>query len=110
MLVVLMKGIQYPTRYSLLERYVQSIPKRVGDLHQLIDGMEDDLYPTNYRSFEDLRDTATKLHQQWFGLHEIYGYDNPDARHAEEMAFSSNGKYLRDIQKTWVVGSVPAER
>ncbi|MEC8548650.1 MAG: squalene/phytoene synthase family protein, partial [Candidatus Thermoplasmatota archaeon] len=62
-------------------------PIRVGDLHQLIDGMEDDLYPTNYRSFEDLRGYCYKVASTvGLALIEIYGYENPDAReHAEEM-------------------------
>jgi len=77
-------------------------PIRVGDLHQLIDGMEDDLYPTNYRSFEDLRGYCYKVASTvGLALIEIYGYDNPDAReHAEEMGiFLQMVNILRDIQE-----------
>ena len=77
-------------------------PIRVSDLHQLIDGMEDDLYPTNYRSFEDLRGYCYKVASTvGLALIEIYGYDNPDAReHAEEMGiFLQMVNILRDIQE-----------
>ncbi|DAC44478.1 MAG TPA: phytoene/squalene synthase family protein, partial [Candidatus Thalassarchaeaceae archaeon] len=77
-------------------------PIRVSDLHQLIDGMEDDLYPTNYRSFEDLRGYCYKVASTvGLSLIEIYGYENPDAReHAEEMGiFLQMVNILRDIQE-----------
>ena len=77
-------------------------PIRVSDLHQLIDGMEDDLYPTNYRSFEDLRGYCYKVASTvGLALIEIYGYENPDAReHAEEMGiFLQMVNILRDIQE-----------
>ena len=41
--------------------------------------MEDDLYPTNYSSFEDMRGYCYKVASTvGLALIEIYGYENPD--------------------------------
>ena len=89
-------------------------PIRVSDLHQLIDGMEDDLYPTNYRSFEDLQGYCYKVASTvGLALIEIYGYENPDAReHAEEMGiFLQDGQYSSRYprrSRSWQ--GIPAKR
>lgn len=74
----------------------------IEHLRDLISGMEDDLYETNYERFEDLRQYCYRAASTvGLCLVEIYGYDDPNARrHAVEM-----GKYLqmvnvlRDIQE-----------
>ena len=74
----------------------------IDHLRDLISGMEDDLYETNYYRFEDLRQYCySAASTGGLCLVEIYGYDDPNARrHAVEM-----GKYLqmvnvlRDIQE-----------
>ena len=74
----------------------------IDHLRDLISGMEDDLYETNYYRFEDLRQYCYRAASTvGLCLVEIYGYDDPNARrHAVEM-----GKYLqmvnvlRDIQE-----------
>tara|TARA_B100000609_G_scaffold59737_1_gene46858 strand:+ start:11334 stop:12353 length:1020 start_codon:yes stop_codon:yes gene_type:complete len=88
---------------------LRKFPVRTSDLHQLIDGMEDDLYPTNYGSFEDLRGYCYKVASTvGLALIEIYGYDDPDAReHAEEMGiFLQMVNILRDIQEDLARGRV----
>ncbi|MDC0623809.1 squalene/phytoene synthase family protein, partial [Euryarchaeota archaeon] len=68
----------------------------------LIEGMEDDLFPTNYENFEDLRSYCFKVASTvGLSLIEIYGYSNPDAReYAEEMGiFLQMVNVLRDIQE-----------
>ena len=88
---------------------LDKFPIRLNDLNQLIDGMEDDLYPTNYSSFEDMRGYCYKVASTvGLALIEIYGYENPDAReHAEEMGiFLQMVNILRDIQEDLERGRV----
>ena len=64
--------------------------------------MKDDLFPTNYENFEDLRSYCFKVASTvGLSLIEIYGYSNPDAReYAEEMGiFLQMVNVLRDIQE-----------
>mgnify|MGYP001262878998 FL=1 len=95
------RSVKDPIFIALKDTFSR-FPIRISDLHQLIDGMEDDLYPTNYRTFEDLRGYCYKVASTvGLALIEIYGYDNPDAReHAEEMGiFLQMVNILRDIQE-----------
>ena len=95
--------------FIALKDVFAKFPIRLSDLHQLIDGMEDDLYPTNYSSFEDMRGYCYKVASTvGLALIEIYGYENPDAReHAEEMGiFLQMVNILRDIQEDLEHGRV----
>ena len=81
---------------------MQKFPIRISDLKLLLEGMEDDLFPTNYQSFEDLRTYCFKVASTvGLSLIEIYGYTDPDAReYAEEMGiFLQMVNVLRDIQE-----------
>ncbi|MCP2503094.1 MAG: phytoene/squalene synthase family protein [Candidatus Thalassarchaeaceae archaeon] len=80
----------------------EKFPIRIVDLKLLIEGMEDDLFPTNYESFEDVRSYCFKVASTvGLNLIEIYGYSNPDAReYAEEMGiFLQMVNILRDIKE-----------
>lgn len=95
--------------FIALKDVFAKFPIRLNDLQQLIDGMEDDLYPTNYCSFEDMRGYCYKVASTvGLALIEIYGYENPDAReHAEEMGiFLQMVNILRDIQEDLEHGRV----
>jgi len=81
---------------------IQNFPIRIQELKLLIEGMEDDLFSTNYQSFEDLRSYCFKVASTvGLSMIEIYGYSNPDAReYAEEMGiFLQMVNVLRDIQE-----------
>jgi phytoene synthase len=81
---------------------IEKFPIRIQDLKSLIEGMEDDLFTTNYQSFEDLRSYCFKVASTvGLSMIEIYGYSNPDAReYAEEMGiFLQMVNVLRDIQE-----------
>ena len=71
-------------------------------LRELINGMEDDLFETNYARFEDLRRYCYRVASTvGLCLIEIYGYSDPNARrHAVEMGlFLQLVNVLRDIQE-----------
>ena len=95
------KEVQHPI-FIALKDTLERFPIRISDLRLLIEGMEDDLFPTNYQSFEDLRSYCFKVASTvGLSLIEIYGYSNPDAReYAEEMGiFLQMVNVLRDIQE-----------
>ena len=46
--------VQHPI-FIALKDTMRKFPIRITDLKLLLEGMEDDLFPTNYQSFEDLR-------------------------------------------------------
>lgn len=84
-------------------------PVRISDLRTLLDGMEDDLFPTEYHSFEDMRSYCYKVASSvGLALIEIYGYSDPNARsHAEEMGiFLQMVNVLRDIEEDLARGRV----
>ena len=88
--------------FIALEDTMKKFPIRISDLKLLLEGMEDDLFPTNYQSFEDLRSYCFKVASTvGLSLIEIYGYTDPDAReYAEEMGiFLQMVNVLRDIQE-----------
>ena len=88
--------------FIALEDTMKKFPIRISDLKLLIEGMEDDLFPTNYENFEDLSSYCFKVASTvGLSLIEIYGYSNPDAReYAEEMGiFLQMVNVLRDIQE-----------
>ena len=81
---------------------MKNYPIQMTHLRTLIQGMEDDLFPTNYCSFEDLRTYCFKVASTvGLCLIDIYGYSDPNAReHAEEMGiFLQMVNVLRDIQE-----------
>ena len=81
---------------------LQRYPIEVDHLHELINGMEDDLFETNYARFEDLRRYCYRVASTvGLCLIEIYGYSDPSARrHAVEMGlFLQLVNVLRDIQE-----------
>ena len=78
-------------------------------LHSLIDGMEDDLYPTNYETYEDLRGYCYNVASSvGLCLLHLYGYDGKEAEHyADEMGiFLQKVNILRDIQSDLASGRV----
>ena len=88
--------------FIALKDTIRKFPIRIPELKLLIEGMEDDLFPTNYQNFEDLRSYCFKVASTvGLSLIEIYGYSNPDAReYAEEMGiFLQMVNVLRDIQE-----------
>lgn len=81
---------------------VQRYPIDLDHLRELINGMEDDLFETNYARFEDLRRYCYRVASTvGLCLIEIYGYTDPNARrHAVEMGlFLQLVNVLRDIQE-----------
>ena len=81
-----------------LDRY----PIEIVHLHELINGMEDDLFETTYERFEDLRRYCYRVASTvGLCLIEIYGYSDPNTRrHAVEMGiFLQLVNVLRDIQE-----------
>ena len=78
-------------------------------LHSLLDGMEDDLYPTNYQTYEDLRGYCYNVASSvGLCLLHLYGYDGQEAEHyADEMGiFLQKVNILRDIQSDLASGRV----
>jgi phytoene synthase len=91
--------------WHTIERY--NIPSQ--HLHSLIDGMEDDLYPTNYQTYENLRDYCYNVASSvGLCLLHLYGYDGQEAEHyAEEMGiFLQMVNILRDIQSDLASGRI----
>ena len=88
--------------FVALQNTIQSYPVCINNLRTLLEGMEDDLFPTEYQTFEDLRSYCFKVASTvGLALIEIYGYSNPNARkHAEEMGiFLQMINVLRDIEE-----------
>ena len=78
-------------------------------IYSLIDGMEDDLYPTNYRTYEDLQRYCYNVASSvGLCLLHLYGYDGQEAEHyADEMGvFLQKVNILRDIQSDLASGRV----
>ena len=78
-------------------------------LHSLIDGMEEDLYPTNYQTYEDLRGYCYNVASSiGLCLLHLYGYDGKEAEHyADEMGiFLQMVNILRDIQSDLASGRI----
>ena len=95
--------------FIALKDTIDNFSINIGYLEMLIDGMEDDLFPTNYKTFEEVRSYCFKVASTvGLVLIEIYGYSNPDAReHAEEMGiFLQMVNILRDIQEDYKKGRV----
>lgn len=77
-------------------------PIEIVHLRELINGMEDDLFETNYERFEDLRRYCYRVASTvGLCLIEIYGYSDPNARrHAIDMGiFLQLVNVLRDVQE-----------
>jgi phytoene synthase len=77
-------------------------PIEIIHLHELINGMEDDLFETTYERFEDLRRYCYRVASTvGLCLIEIYGYSDPNARrHAVDMGiFLQLVNVLRDVQE-----------
>jgi len=95
----------FPALWHTIERF--NIPSH--HLHSLIDGMEDDLYPTNYQTFDDLRSYCYSVASSvgLCVLH-LYGYEGQEAEHyADEMGvFLQMVNILRDIQSDLASGRI----
>jgi phytoene synthase len=88
--------------FIALSDTVKRYPIDLDHLRELINGMEDDLFETNYARFEDLRRYCYRVASTvGLCLIEIYGYTDPNARrHAVEMGlFLQLVNVLRDIQE-----------
>jgi phytoene synthase len=95
--------------FIALQDTLDKFPINIDHLYMLIEGMEDDLFPTNYRTFEEVRSYCFKVASTvGLSLIEIYGYSNPDAReHAEEMGiFLQMVNILRDIEEDYKKGRI----
>ncbi len=95
------KNVDYPI-FIALSDVVSKFPINLSNLYTLIDGMEDDLFPAEYQSFEDMRKYCYKVASTvGLSLIEIYGYTDSNAReYAEEMGiFMQMVNILRDIQE-----------
>ena len=82
---------------------------RLLDLETIIDGMEDDLFPTEVRSWEDVRAYCFKVSSAvGLVLIEIYGYEDARARlHAIDMGIQLQLiNILRDVQEDLARGRV----
>ncbi|MGB0617515.1 MAG: phytoene/squalene synthase family protein [Candidatus Poseidoniaceae archaeon] len=82
---------------------------RLLDLETIIDGMEDDLFPTEVRSWEDVRAYCFKVASAvGLVLIEIYGYEDARARlHAIDMGIQLQLiNILRDVQEDLARGRV----
>ena len=116
-LIYLRDNIQPPTNdsfpkekfflafWNTIERF--NIPSQ--HLHSLIDGMEDDLYPTNYQTYEDLRSYCYNVASSvGLCLLHLYGYDGNQAEHyADEMGvFLQMVNILRDIRSDLASGRI----
>ena len=91
--------------WHTIERF--NIPSQ--HLHSLIDGMEDDLYPTNYQTYEDLRRYCYNVASSvGLCLLHLYGYEGQEAEHyADEMGvFLQMVNILRDIQSDLASGRI----
>jgi len=88
---------------------MQTYSVRLLDLETIIDGMEDDLFPTEVRSWEDVRAYCFKVASAvGLVLIEIYGYEDARARlHAIDMGIQLQLiNILRDVQEDWDRGRV----
>ena len=95
--------------FIALQDTIERFPVRIDDLRTLLEGMTDDLFPTEYRTFEDMRSYCFKVASTvGLSLIEIYGYTDPNAReHAEEMGiFLQMINVLRDIDEDLSRGRV----
>ena len=91
--------------WHTIERF--NIPSQ--HLHSLIDGMEDDLYPTNYQTYDDLRSYCYNVASSvGLCLLHLYGYNGQEAEHyADEMGvFLQMVNILRDIQSDLASGRI----
>ena len=91
--------------WHTIERF--DIPSQ--HLHSLIDGMEDDLYPTNYQTYEDLHRYCYNVASSvGLCLLHLYGYEGQEAEHyADEMGvFLQMVNILRDIQSDLASGRI----
>jgi len=82
---------------------------RLLDLETIIDGMEDDLFPTEVRNWEDVRAYCFKVASAvGLVLIEIYGYEDARARlHAIDMGIQLQLiNILRDVQEDLERGRV----
>ena len=88
--------------FVALADVVKKFPVELDNLRELISGMEDDLYSSEYQNFEDLRRYCYRVASTvGLCLIEIYGYSDPNARrHAVEMGiYLQMVNVLRDIQE-----------
>ena len=88
--------------FIALADVMKKFPVDLDNLRELISGMEDDLYNSEYQSFEDLRRYCYRVASTvGLCLVEIYGYTDPNARrHAVEMGiYLQMVNVLRDIQE-----------
>ncbi len=95
--------------FIALQDTIERFPVRIDNLRILLEGMTDDLFPTEYRTFEDMRSYCFKVASTvGLSLIEIYGYTDPNAReHAEEMGiFLQMINVLRDIDEDLSRGRV----
>ncbi len=102
------RSVSHPI-FIALQDTLQRYPIRISDLRTLLEGMADDLFPTEYQTFEDMRSYCYKVASTvGLALIEIYGYTDPNAReHAEEMGiFLQMVNVLRDIEEDLERGRV----
>jgi len=88
--------------FIALADVIKKFPVELDNLRELISGMEDDLYDSDYQNFEDLRRYCYRVASTvGLCLVEIYGYNDPNARrHAVEMGiYLQMVNVLRDIQE-----------
>ena len=88
--------------FIALSDVIKKFPVDLDNLRELISGMEDDLYDSDYQNFEDLRRYCYRVASTvGLCLVEIYGYNDPNARrHAVEMGiYLQMVNVLRDIQE-----------
>ena len=88
--------------FIALADVIKKFPVELDYLRELISGMEDDLYNSEYQNFEDLRRYCYRVASTvGLCLVEIYGYNDPNARrHAVEMGiYLQMVNVLRDIQE-----------
>ena len=88
--------------FIALADVIKKFPVELDNLRELISGMEDDLYDSEYQNFEDLRRYCYRVASTvGLCLVEIYGYNDPNARrHAVEMGiYLQMVNVLRDIQE-----------
>ena len=88
---------------------MQTYSVRLLDLETIIDGMEDDLFPTEVRSWEDVRAYCFKVASAvGLVLIEIYGYEDARARlHAIDMGIQLQLiNILRDVSEDYRSGRI----
>ena len=96
------RGVVEAPIFIALQDTIERFPIQISELRMLLDGMADDLFPTEYQSFEDMRTYCYKVASTvGLSLIEIYGYSDPNAReHAAEMGiFLQMVNVLRDIEE-----------